>query len=332
MARLFIRTEASNAIGLGHFMRCFAIAEEARARDIEVVFLLNETGDAVQARCRQIGAIAKATPAQIGSIEDIEGIIASGLERDDWVIFDTYRNLKNARVIWDGFAHVMILDDLALPMNVRADLVVNPAMSASEMGYGKQFLGFQRALLGPDYALIRREFRVPPAPTTDTQFVVVMFGGSDPRQLTGGCAAMLRAAMPGIRLKIIAGPAHIHTEALRALAGADPLLDLHVDPPSVAQVLAGCDLVLTAAGGSVGEMAAMGLAALVLVLYDNQKAALAQCPFPVIDARGGLPADLGLRARGLVDDPTGLKAIADKAHRIVDGKGAKRVVEAMFGA
>ncbi len=159
-----------------------------------------------------------------------------------------------------------------------------------------------------------------------------MFGGSDPRRLTGGCARMLRAAMPGMRLKIIAGPAHIHTDELCALAASDPMIELHIDPPSVAGVLADCDLVLTAAGGSIGEMAAMGLAALVLVLYDNQKAALEQCPFPVIDARIDLPADLGARAKALIDDPAELKTIAAAAHKIVDGKGAQRIMEAMFGA
>ena len=63
----------------------------------------------------------------------------------------------------------------------------------------------------------------------------------------------------------------------------------------------------------------------------TQAAALQQCPFPVIDARHDLPADLGLRAKALIDDPARLKVVAELAHRIVDGKGPERIVEALFG-
>jgi UDP-2,4-diacetamido-2,4,6-trideoxy-beta-L-altropyranose hydrolase len=325
MARLLIRTEASNAVGMGHFMRCFAIAEEARARGVEVRVVVSSLSDPVADRCRRIGATARATGALPG--EDI-AILAAMLKPDDWLLIDSYAATADYVSSLHKVARIAVIDDLAALNTYDCDLIINAAQSASQSTYRARTNA--RLLLGASYALIRREFRA--VPRQSGSAVGVMFGGSDPRQLTGGCAKMLREALPGVRLILIAGPAHIHSEALSALAAANPLIELHVDPPSVAQVLAGCELVLTAAGGSVGEMAAMGLCALVLVLYDNQKAALEQCPFPVIDARSDLPADLGMRARALVDDPAKRQAIAASAHRIVDGKGAQRIVETMFGA
>ncbi len=323
--RLVIRTEASNAVGMGHFMRCFAIAEEARLRGIEVRFVVSTISDPVADRCRRISAAVRAT----GALPDEDvAMVAAMLKPDDWLVIDSYAATADYVSDLHKVARIAVIDDLAALPRYDCDFIINAAQSASASTYRAHTQA--KLLLGAPYALIRREFRDVPAGSGPA--VGIMFGGSDPRQLTGGCARMLRQALPGMTLKIVAGPAHIHTDALRALAEADPLIELHIDPPSVAGVLAGCDLVLTAAGGSVGEMAAMGLAALVLVLYDNQKAALEQCPFPVIDARSDLPADLGARAKALVDDPAGLKAIADKAHRIVDGKGAARIVEAMFGA
>jgi len=324
-ARLLIRTEASNAVGMGHFMRCFAIAEEARTRGIEVRFVISALSDPVAGRCRRIGATARATGTLPGGDA---GIVAAMLKPDDWLLIDSYQATADYVAALHRSAHVAVIDDLAALPRYDCDLIVNPAQSASQSTYRARTAA--KLLLGAPYALIRREFRTAHAGSGPA--VGVMFGGSDPRRLTGGCARMLRAALPEMRIKLIAGPAHIHTDELRALALADHRMELHVDPPSVAGVLAGCDLVLTAAGGSVGEIAAMGLAALVLVLYDNQKAALEQCPFPVIDARGDLPADLGLRAKALIDDPARLRTIAGAAHKIVDGKGAQRIVEAMFGA
>lgn len=325
--RLFIRTEASSAVGMGHFMRCFAIAEEARARGIEVRFLLSAISDPVALRCRRIGATARATGMEPG--EDT-AIVLTGLTADDWLLIDSYKATAAYIGALHKNAHVAVIDDLAALETYDCDLIVNAAQAASHSTYRARTQA--KLLLGASYALIRREFRRPHTAAADEPSIAVMFGGSDPRRLTAGCAALLRAAMPEVRLKIIAGPAHMHTQELQAMAASDPRMELHVDPPSVAEVLAGSDLVLTAAGGSVGEMAAMGLTALVLVVYDNQKAALEQCPFPVIDARTDLPADLGVQARALMDDREKRRTIAAAAHKIVDGKGAQRVVDAMFGA
>ena len=324
-ARMFIRTEASNAVGMGHFMRCFAIAEEARTRGIEVRFVISALTDPVADRCRRIGATARATGTLPG--EDA-GIVAAMLKPDDWLLIDSYQATADYVAVLHRAAHVAVIDDLAALPRYDCDLIVNPAQSASQSTYRARTPA--KLLLGAPYALIRREFRA--VSPVSGRSVGVMFGGSDPRRLTAGCALMLRAALPDLTLKIIAGPAHLHTDELRALSEADARMELHIDPPSVAQVLAGCRLVLTAAGGSVGEMAAMGVCALVLVLYDNQKAALEQCPFPVLDARQALPADVGARAKALLDDPAKLKTIAEAAHKVVDGKGAQRIVEAMFGA
>jgi UDP-2,4-diacetamido-2,4,6-trideoxy-beta-L-altropyranose hydrolase len=324
--RLLIRTEASNAVGMGHFMRCFAVAEAARERKIVTHVLIDHISDAIRRRCVHIAARIDAMPTFGDDIEQLKAFLLP----DDWLLIDSYKATDAYVAALHKVARVAVIDDLNALERYDCDLIINAAMSAPREAYAAK--SGARLLLGPDYALIRREFRKPGLARYAGSAVGIMFGGSDPRRLTGGCAAMLRDAMPESRLVIVAGPAHIHTDELHAMAAGDPLIELHVDPPSVAGVLAGCDLVLTAAGGSVGEMAAMGLAALVLVLYDNQQAALEQCPFPVIDARVDLPADLGLRAKALIEDPVQLKAIAMTAHRIVDGKGAKRIVEAMFHA
>jgi spore coat polysaccharide biosynthesis predicted glycosyltransferase SpsG len=179
--------------------------------------------------------------------------------------------------------------------------------------------------------MIRSEFLTPRLPDKSDPAIVVMFGGSDPGGLTVVVAERLHHAFPDTEIRIIAGPANAHISLLRDTARDLPNVRLFVDPASVADVLAGARLVITAAGGSVGEVAAMALPALVLVVYDNQIAALHACPFPVIDVRKGLPDALEQVVAGLLDDRQGLKDIATQGHAIVDGKGAQRIVEAMFG-
>ena len=326
--RLFIRTEASTQIGLGHFMRCFAIAEEARAQGVEVVFLLNELGEAVMARLEEIGAKGIHIDGPLGSAADFMAMAGLDLSRQDWLLIDSYAATEDYIALQSQAVRVAVLDDLNVLERFDCDLLINPAQAAKPADYERKT--HARLKLGPDYALIRKEFTEPYPATSEVPFVTIMFGGSDPTQLTGRCAERIYNNIGSVHVRTIAGPANVHTGGLTKLQQKLERFQLYVSPPSVAKVLAGGALVITAAGGSVGEVAAMGLPALVLVVYDNQAAALKACPYPVIDARAGLPDDLGARVKALLDDPARLAEIARKAHAMVDGEGPRRIVESLF--
>ncbi|MDI7776137.1 UDP-2,4-diacetamido-2,4,6-trideoxy-beta-L-altropyranose hydrolase [Asticcacaulis sp. EMRT-3] len=323
--RLFIRTQASSAIGMGHFMRCFAIAEAARAQGLAVTFLLDALEDGVRQRLSEIGADGVVIPA-LGSGEDLMRLSELGLTRRDWLIVDSYAADEAYLAALSLLARLCVIDDLGLLAVYDADLLINPALAAPDMGYATKTRA--RCLLGAPYALIRREFRE--AVARPDGVVTIMFGGSDPQNLSAACAEIL-LHNDMFRVRIIAGPANAHIAGLRALAALHDRLEVVASPPSVAEALSDSALVITAAGGTVGELAAMGLPALVLVVYDNQAAALSACPYPVIDARTGLPTDLTLRVAALLADPAGRVQNGQKAHGLVDGLGPRRIMEAMTG-
>jgi len=322
--RLFFRTEASTEIGMGHFMRCFAIAEEARGEGSQVTFLMNRIDNAVMPWLEQIGAFGQVLPTTIGSDDDLAHL---DLSRQDWLVIDSYKATAAYVAAARQRACVAVIDDLNALACYDCDLLINTALSASATDYADKTSA--RLLLGADYALVREEFCAPRRPTADQPFVVVMFGGSDPTGLTPAVATALHAAMSEVTVRVIAGPANRQIAVLQALSKKYPRIQLHISPPSVAQVLYGAELVLTAAGGSVGEIAAMGLAALVLVVYDNQKAALEACPFPVMDVRDGLPLDLANRVKRLLADPSARDEIASHAAAMIDGEGPVRILNAM---
>ncbi|MDV6331668.1 UDP-2,4-diacetamido-2,4,6-trideoxy-beta-L-altropyranose hydrolase [Asticcacaulis sp. 201] len=326
--RLLIRTEASPQIGMGHFMRCFAIAETARTHDIPVTFLLNEVGDAVLARLHDIGAEGVAVCGSPGSAADFMAMGALNLSRDrDWLLIDSYQVTEDYLTLQTPAARVAVIDDMNALARYDCDLIINPAQAARRIDYERKTSA--RLCLGPDYALIRKEFLQHSDDAYDGGFIAILFGGSDPLQLSGRCARLLRETLPDTPIRIIAGPANIHSADLMALEQELNAVSVVQSPASVAQALCGASLVLTAAGGSVGEIAAMGLPALVLVVYDNQASALKACPYPVIDARTGLPEGLGSEIKKLINDPARRADIAQHAHAVVDGNGPQRIVEVM---
>lgn len=322
--RLFFRTQASPEIGMGHFMRCYALAEAARTDGWEVTFLLNALSPAVAERLGEIGADGEATSCAVAADGDLSD---RRFSRDDWLVIDSYDATADYIRELTGRVRTAVLDDLNAVEGFDCDLLINPAMAAPRMGYEAKTSG--RMLLGAPYGLIRREFTTAHVPDTEQAAATVTFGGADPAQMTGTCARILHDALPETMIKVIAGPANTHTSSLVDLEKQLPRMRLYLSPPLVADVLAGSRLVITAAGGSVGEIAAMGLPALVLVVYDNQKAALAACPYPVIDVRAGLPDDLGARVAAVMADPVALHENAAHAHAIVDGQGPRRILEAL---
>ncbi len=325
--RLFIRTEASPQIGMGHFMRCFAIAEEARGRGIDVTFMLNEIGEAVKARLDSIGAHCIAIDGSLGGTADFMAMSELDLTREDWLLIDSYAATEDYIALQRYAVRVAVIDDLNALERFDCELLINPAQAARATDYERKTRA--KLMLGADFALIRKEFSAQP-PVGETDTIAIMFGGSDPTQLTGRCAEIMHDAVPGTNIRIIAGPANQHTDNLLVMERKYERIRVFSSPDSVADVLTGSDLVITAAGGSVGEVAAMGLSALVLVVYDNQAAALKACPFPVIDARDGLPGDLGARVKALMADSERRAEIAAVAHALVDGQGPKRIVEALL--
>ncbi len=317
--KLFIRTQASPAIGVGHFMRCLAIAEEARAQGIAVCFLMEAVEASLQARLRMLDIVWEIVTGPLGS----DATAVADRVGDNWLIVDSYRATSDYLAALDARTRLVVMDDLADFAPLSGRIVVNAAQSAADMPYDR--IAPQAVkLLGPAYAPVRAEFRRVAEPGSG---IAVMFGGSDPFALSEPVLAAIRSVLPEVPVRLIVGPANPRRDILLALT--DTCIDVIVDPADVAGVLAGSDLVVTAAGGSVNEIAALGLPALAVVVADNQAAWLSACPFPVVDARGGLPSDFADRVHALCADPDLRRRIAAEAHVIVDGQGAARIVAAI---
>jgi len=317
--KLVIRTEASNTIGLGHFMRCFALAEAAREQGIDVTFIVNADAPVTE-RAEAIGARVVAAPPLGADAKVMDAEVCA----DDWVIVDTYAADADYLTHLSARTKMAVIDDLDVLDRFDCHVLINPTPAAPRESYAAKSRA--KLLLGPDYALVRGEFRHPVA---TGEVITLTFGGSDPTGLTETVAERLHAALPGVTIRAVAGPANRHITELRALAQRLDRLDLVVSPPSMAEALSGSALVVTAAGGSINELAALGLPALAMIVYDNQAAWLDACPFPAIDARKGIPADFTTQVAALVADPGRRQAIAMAAHRIVDGQGVFRIIDVL---
>ena len=318
-----IRVDASTAIGWGHAMRCLALAQALAERP---TFVMSAPPQAF---------VARAEPdADVVAGDDVAQVLATGA---DWVVVDGYHlGSDYQRALREGGARVLVVDDYAHLDRYHADVLLNQNLGAPD--YRDRAPG-ARLLIGPRYALLRREFRdVPARDTPDVaRRVLVTLGGSDPDGVTAQVVRALARVEQPLDVQVIAGAGNPHLAALERAAAALDSVDLVVDVRDMPRRMAWADLAVTAAGSTSWELARVGTPQIAIVLADNQR------PIARGLADAGLAVSLGWHAdvaddriadavAALVGDAGRREELSRRGRELVDGRGASRVLAAMGAA
>lgn len=342
--RLILRADAGHRLGSGHVMRLAALAEAAvDAGGAARMLIGGEPAASVAmltARGLDAVAIVPEFPDGDGLGEAALGHAAAELAADAIVLDGPHFEPTAVRALVERGRPVASLDDRGLTPLPTA-IVINPGFGAEDLAERYRAAGVR--LLGRRYHLLRREFRAYPhggAPLAErVRRVVITMGGSDPV----GATARLVAAMPGVALEldVVLGPGfrdHARLAVARAVArGRGHRVTLLERPPSVAAVLAACDLAISAAGGTLAELAYLGRPAYAVAIADDQLDLAARQRAAGLVAGGHALATLADDL--LTDDLATLVADGGRRRRLaaaaaatIDGLGPSRVLAALARA
>lgn len=202
-------------------------------------------------------------------------------------------------------ALLVAIDDHSLASIQDPDVVIDQNLGARADRYRSEVV-----LVGPDYALLRREFRTTPRPSVRKPptfpRLLLAAGGSPPPAVSEWLDEI------GVLLSHRVEPV-----ALRGIT-------------DVPELLTSIDFAVSAAGSTMLELCWAGVPAAVFSWADNQR--------PVAEAvqSAAIGLDLGdwskcsakaaaNRIEQLLDRPERVGAAATRARGIVDGRGAERV-------
>jgi len=326
------RTDGSRTIGVGHVFRCLALAEALQERGVASCFAVTATPVAIQEVIRQHGHAVQPLSPKLPEIAQLSALAARRATRllcvDTYAADEQYyRGLQAA-----GLRLVSIDDFAAFP--ITAEWVVNQNAYAAELSY--QVPASTRLLLGPRYALLRRQFRETRAAATAppaTSYILVLIGGTDPHQWSLRLARSLLQTLPApFEIVVIVGPATSARAELEQLAQKQPRLCIKYQPADLPQVMAGATLAISGAGVTTYELACLGVPSLLLIVADNQRQNAAAL------GRLGIARVLGWhedwQAEGIAEQAAALlekhderREMAARGQRLVDGAGAERVAE-----
>lgn len=334
---VLFRVDATAAMGMGHLMRCRAIAEAITEQGGTVVFAMVDPLPAAQAMMAAIPAQLIALPGPANSEDDLVALrelmrvlrpritVVDGYHLDDAYLRAVAREAPLG-VLWDSAEHQDVAADLIIDASPNAPRDAYAAISAQAL-----------LLLGPKMALIRRDIRhaaaQPQQALAAREQVLISFGGSDPLNLSMALLPLLRERLPAnVGLTVLAGAAYAHHQDLQDLADKlSPAVRVVVNPPSVVPLFLGAGLVVSAAGGTIGELVALGLPALSVVVAQNQVAASVDGPYPCVDGRtAAAPEHIATMAAAMWQDLPGRERLVQGLRGVVDGQGAVRVANALL--
>ena len=324
---ILVRADAGVAVGLGHAMRCLALVQAAG----EGSFLMADPPPAFVARAGgEVARLASAPGTPEDAAETAQRARRIGAE---WVVLDGYDfdgGFQQALV--DAGLRVLALDDHGHAGHYAAQLVLNQNLGASEARYADRSPD-TRLLLGPRYALQRREFRELAVPErelpTRARRVLVTLGGSDPDNVSALVLDGLALVPEPLQVQVLVGGANPHRASLER-----PGVELVTDARDVPERMLWADLAVAAAGGTAWELARTGTPQITIVIADNQRPAgdalraedlavvlgwhAALTPEAIAGAVGALAGDVSRRAE-----------LSARGRALIDGQGARRVLEAM---
>ncbi|MBA1242125.1 UDP-2,4-diacetamido-2,4,6-trideoxy-beta-L-altropyranose hydrolase [Pseudomonas japonica] len=327
---ILFRADASSQIGVGHITRCLTLAA-----------VLRERGAAVSFACRALPGFDPAMVqaqgfALIEVPEEADDLAALAGRGFDWVVVDHYGLDRT----WERAARavarrIAVIDDLANRTH-HADLLLDQNLTASEAAYEPLLNAECERVLGPRYALLRPEFSAPTEPRpVQARHVLVSFGGFDVAGMALKALEAL-APFPELQVTLLAGHGHPQRDQLQAYALQHPHWQVLDYSPNMADLMRDSDLFIGAGGGTTWERAALGVPSLCVAVADNQvknAEALAREGAHVYlgEASSVSVSALSAAIALLIANAPLRHSLAERARRLVDGRGAQRVATCLLG-
>ena len=338
---LLIRSDASVAMGTGHVMRCLALAQAWQDAGGRAAFLTARPLPAIRDRLLSEKVEVVALEKQAGSAEDAERLVELARQYGAlWVAVDGYHfGAEYQKQLKAAGLRILFLDDNGHVDFYAADLILNQNVHADE-GWYKKREGYTRMLLGPSYALLRREFQAWRGWRREIPIragkIVVSMGGSDPGNVTGKVIAALQSvAAQNMEVRVIVGGSNPHARELRrTVQDAGKNFRLLENVSDMPEVLAWGDVMIAAAGSICWEICGMGLPAVLLVTAENQRQLAprlaemgAAVSFETVDEIAvKLPAVL----TRVIESQELRQSLSSRGRELVDMNGAERVVRELL--
>lgn len=346
----FIRADGNAVIGAGHLMRCLTVADEVKKRQA-VSVLCSDSNSASLARERgYFTYILGEEPFSEQEAVKVLGILKSETKREGRedcpvVLVDSYIAGEAYIRMLAGAAKVACLDDMAQTVRPAAWKVINYNVYANKEEYRRLYDNAGAELpcliLGPAYAPIRPQFlerkhRFRPI----AKSILITTGGGDHENIAGKILEHLlkNEKLKKMQYHVVSGAFSPNYEALQKLKECYENITVHRNVENMAELMADCDIAITAGGSTVYELCAVGTPFICFAYAENQRRMVTYMEAEEADMGAGYYPEDRVGVLDKIDEVVGKLSQSEEKRRlfsdivikITDDRGAARLAEELL--
>lgn len=252
---IIIRADASTQLGMGHVFRALAIAQELaqhrltiaadRTYSLALEFLSNY-------------------PFEVLGVDGDKGFVELVQNRSpDLVILDQKSTSKSyVRTLKDAADKVVTFEDHG-DGAVEADLLVSDLYTNLDVPLERQLTGISNAILAPSFETVGSSAIF----SHKVENILVVFGGTDPSNLTEKTLESLSKIKYKGRCTVILGPGYQkHAE----LDYYGLQVEVHSNVKYMPRLMRSADLAISSAGRTISELTSLGIPVLCMCQNEHE--------------------------------------------------------------
>ena len=312
---IFILANGGEKIGMGHIMRTSVLAYELQ-KVFGITYVVGDDKEFEE------GAIKI---KELGFHFIYEKDIMEHLTNDDILIIDRYDLNEETYSYYRKVVKLLIVfDDNNLLDFYDVDMILNQNLHAKTLAYKNN--KHTKLLLGSKYVLLRDEFLKFKKVTLKSKLenILVTVGGSDNFNITSRILREIKAS--DIKINVVIGIAFNNRKTLKEEFKNYKDISFY-ENANMPELMRESDLVISACGGTIYELAYLGVPTIGLVIVDNQEQSgnyLEENNIVKISKIENLLKDLN---KITFEDR---KKYSEMMKSLVDGKGKYRIVESIL--
>ena len=284
---LFIRADSGIEIGIGHMMRCYALAEILKKMDFDVYFISRKLKGNICDFITEKGYKVYYLPTKNKFSKDDDNktiekdalettkILTNYNDKPSWLLVDHYDlDIRWELILRKFVKKIIVVDDLA---NRKHDCNLLLDQNLYEH-MNKRYAGLVpkncKKLLGPKYVLLRSEFsklRRTITKRKKLQNILVSFGGSDPRNETAKVLQAIKILnRKSFTVDVVVGNINPHKEKIKQLCSSIHNTTFYSNIDNIGELMSKAHLAIGAGGSTTWERCCLGLPSIVSIISNDQ--------------------------------------------------------------
>jgi len=362
-----LRADASVEIGIGHVMRCLALAEWALDYNLTAVLITRALPKSLEKYVNSIYTKVKLLPKsnnvknsgnyphsmwlpvseQKDAKQTSDIILGEELEMGcppSFIVVDHYALASPREVKINRFAPILCIDDLSDRPH-KCKWLIDQTFNKNKESYSSLINKDTRVFIGATFALLRKEFQKHSEiekrnfPNKQRNWhVLITLGGVDKLNTSGLILDLLSQTSIFHRMNIttVVGSENPNLKDLRLKRNMHPeRIRLMIDVSNMSDLMHESDLCLGAAGSTSWERCAMNLPSLLVVLSDNQQTIAENLDQEGVCVNMGRAKNLNIQViengiLNIINQPNKYKEMVKKSHTTCDGLGCKRILDTIM--